>query len=218
MFSQRVSLARSVPFRCACSSILREYSRAMRFRPHSSITRRGASLIEVLVAASIFLAMTSALITMMLSNQRAATKIVNHNDTTTEVLIVYERIRMEMRHSLVINAPDTPHPGSVQYWQVDMPNGVPVLDANGLPTYMHTGLSAPPDVATMYSLNGTLYKDFRGETLPLAQMGVNGTINFDWDPNVQSLWLTGAVGTLDYDVTRNNYLPFKFTMKLTNNI
>ena len=76
----------------------------MSCRPLSTTTRRqrGTTLIEMTVACTIFLAMTTVLFALLLQNRRSAQKVSSHTDTSAQMMLVFERVRAEMRTGRII--------------------------------------------------------------------------------------------------------------------
>ena len=189
----------------------------MNWRPHFITTRQrpaaGTSLIEVLVACTIFLGMSTVLLSLLTQNTRASQKISNHSDTSSQMMMVYEKVRSELRHGRIIGAAG----GSLQYWICRVVSGTPQLTGQGSPDWL-PGLPANPDVAAMSVRQGALWRDFEGQAQLLAQIGPDGTVNFTWDGATHKLELSGAVGQKDaYEAVRNNYQTFSFEIFMSNN-
>ena len=182
-----------------------------------STTTSGTTLIELSVVATIFLGITTVLVTLMLQNQRASTKVSNHTDTTAQLLLVFEKIRNEVRHSRIIGT-DTATSG-LKYWVYKAVNGIPQVTAAGSPDWL-PGYPANPDVALLYSKpsKDALWRDFQGKGQRLAPMGLDGNLKFVWDAGNHTLTLIGGVGQKDaFDATRHNYQAFNYNVYLSNN-
>lgn len=187
----------------------------MSCRPPSTTTRRqrGTTLIEMTVACTIFLAMTTVLFALLLQNRRASQKVSSHTDTSAQMMLVFERVRAEMRTGRIIGLSNT---GALRYWRCRMVNGVPVLTATGKPDWM-PGAPLDPDVAELSVQNGFLVRQFQGIRQTLAPVGKDGQLQFTWNAGINTLGLNGAVGQKDaYDPVRNNYQTFVYDIYLTN--
>ncbi len=167
-----------------------------------------------MVTAAIFMGMTTVVLVLMLQNQRASEKISSRTDATSEVLLVFEKVRLEMRSGRVVGVDPS---GRLQYWILRRTNAGPQLTPRGLADWL-PGDPADPDVATMYVNRGVLWKSFQGTTSPLAPVGPNGQIVFNWSPGLRTLTLSGELGQKDqFKVTRDSLQKFHFEIYLTNN-
>ncbi|MCE7873067.1 hypothetical protein DYH09_22180 [bacterium CPR1] len=167
-----------------------------------------------MVTVGIFMGMTTVVLALMLQNQRASEKISSRTDATSEVLIVFEKVRQEMRSGRVVGVDPG---GRLQYWILRRTNAGPQLTPQGLADWL-PGFPADPDVATMFVNTGMLWKSFQGTTSRLAPVGPDGQIVFNWSPGLRTLTLTGDLGQKDpFNATRNSMQKFHLEIYLTNN-
>ncbi|MFN8612730.1 MAG: hypothetical protein U0931_34655 [Vulcanimicrobiota bacterium] len=178
------------------------------------ITRRqGLSLLEMTVACSMFLAMVTVLFGLLTQNRRASVKASGHTDTTTEAMLVVERMRTELRTSRVVGV--SPQ-GALLYWRARLQDGLPLLDAQGRIDWL-PGAPADPDVAELIAARGFLRRTFQGTRQNLASLGPGGHLQFGWNAALSNLTLYGELGTADpQDPTRNNLQPFVYQLYLSN--
>ncbi len=169
-----------------------------------------------MVTAAIFMGMTTVVFALLFQNQRASEKVFSRTDATSEALLVFEKVRMEMRSGRVVGVDPS---GRLQYWILRRLNGTgePQLTPKGLADWL-PGDPADPDVATMYVNGGMLWKSFQGTTSRLAPVGRDGQITFNWSPGLRTLTLSGEVGHKDpFKVTRDSMQKFYYEIYLTNN-
>lgn len=182
-------------------------------RQSTTTKSRGTTLIELMVACSIFLGMVSVLFALLLQNRRASQKASSHTDLTAQMMLVFEKVRNEMRGGRIIGLNAQ---GELLYWRCNMVDGVPQLTAQGKPDWL-PGAPADPAVAELGVQNGILVREFQGIRQPLAPMGKDGHLQFTWNPGVNTLGLQGGVGQKDaHDTVRNNYSTFVYEVYLTN--
>ncbi|MCA9794389.1 MAG: hypothetical protein KC910_21425 [Candidatus Eremiobacteraeota bacterium] len=168
----------------------------------------------MLVASTLFLGMATVMALLMRQNQMASQKAVGHTDVTGQMMMVFERIRGEMRAARVIGVNPS---GGLEYWVARRDNGIPQFSPDGFPDWL-PGAPADPDVALMHIVNGTLVRDFQGNRQPLARVGPDGAILFAWDQGNQTLMVVGAVGEKNsHRVQDNNYQSFRYFIHTGNN-
>ena len=186
----------------------------MSSRPLSTTTkRRGTTLIELSVACTLFLGMTTVLFALLLQNRQASQKVSNHSDTSAAAMLVFEKVRSEMRAGRIVGL--SPQ-GALLYWRCRTIDGVPQLNAQGKPDWL-PGAPADPDVAELYVDHGILWRNFEGLKQHLAPVGKDGQLQFTWNPSTHTLTLAGAVGEKDaYSAVRNNYQSFIYQVYLMN--
>lgn len=189
----------------------------MRSRPPSTITERGTSLIEVLVSSGIFISMSMVMFMLVLQNQRASTKATNQNDSTATLMLVFEKVRNEIRHARVIGA--DPVTKGLRYWLCRTnASGMPVLTPEGLPDWL-PGAPAEPSVCHLYKTSSDLlWREYQGGGQPLAPMGKDAQLRFTWRPENRTVSMVGSIGSKDpYDGSRSNFMPFAYEIYLQNN-
>ncbi len=186
----------------------------MCWKPPSITTRKGSTLVEVLVASTLFVAMAAVMALLMRQNQMASQKIIGQSDTTAAMMMVFERIRSELRGARVVGVNAA---GGLEYWISRKVDGVVQITPEGLPDWI-PGAPADPDVALIQVDNGILVRDFQGDRQPLVNMGPDGAIVFVWDVGHHTLMIVGAVGEKhDYRVEKNNYQSFRYYLQVGNN-
>lgn len=174
-----------------------------------STTTKGTTLVEVSITSTIFLGMTTVLLALLLQNQRSGDKVMLHTDVTTEMTLVFEKIRNEVRQSRVFG---TDSAGALKYWKLRTVNGIPKLDADGAPDWL-PGAPAAPDVALLRAENHKLVRTFQGQRQVLAQLGKDTSLTFAWNAGDHTLTLSGELGQKDqYSGSRNNVQVFKYNM------
>lgn len=179
-----------------------------------STTTRGSTLVEVLVASTLFVGMAAIMALLMRQNQLASQKVIGKSDTTAAMLMVFERIRTELRGARVVGVNAT---GGLEYWISRKVDGVVQLTPNGFPDWI-PGAPADPDVALLQVDNGILVRDFQGDRQPLVPVGPDGAIVFVWDMGNHTLMVAGAVGEKHgYRVEKNNYETFRYYIQVGNN-
>lgn len=174
----------------------------------------GTTLLEVTVACTLFLGMTSVLLTLLVQNQKTSAKTANHSDTTAELMLLFEKIRREIRSGRVVGVDPQ---GALLYWRWKADtNGVPLLTAQGTPDWM-PGAPADPSVAILGVSDGFLRRNFEGTSQHLAPVGKDGHLTFSWNQGSNTLLLTGGVGQKDPQHAHlNNYRPFIYNIYLSN--
>lgn len=166
------------------------------------------------MASTLFIGMATVMALLMRQNQMASEKAVHHTDVTGQMMMVFERIRGEMRTARVIGV--NPN-GGLEYWVARRQDGLPRFTPEGYPDWL-PGAPADPDVALMHIENGTLVRDFQGQRQPLVTMGRDGAILFAWNQGNQTLMVVGAVGQKSpHRVQDNNYQSFRYFIHTGNN-
>lgn len=190
------------------------FSEVMSSRPPFITTRRrGTTLIELSVACTLFLGMTTVIFALLLQNRHASQKVSGHTDTSAEAMLVFEKVRNEMRCGRIVGL--SPQ-GALLYWRCRTLDGVPQLNAQGKPDWL-PGAPADPDVAELYVDHGILWRNFEGIKQHLAPVGKDGQLQFTWSPSAHTLTLAGGVGEKNaYDAVRNNYQSFIYQVHLMN--
>lgn len=186
----------------------------MRWLRRSTTTRRGLSLIEVVVASAIFLGMTSVIFALFHQNQRASEKVFSNTDAGAQSLLVFEKVRSELRNARVVGVDSG---GRLQYWVLRRVNGVPQVNSSGLADWL-PGQPANPAVALLFSQDGLLWRSFQGQRQPLAPLGDDGSVQFLWNAGLHLVTVSGQVGQTDpHDSTRASLRSFNYTLHLSNN-
>lgn len=166
------------------------------------------------MASAIFLGMTSVIFALFHQNQRASEKVFSNTDAGAQALLVFEKVRAELRNARVVGVDSG---GSLQYWVLRRVKGVPQVNSSGLADWL-PGAPANPDVARLYVDKGVLWKSFQGTQQPLAPVGADGFVQFGWSPGLHLLALSGEVGQVDpHDATKSSVHRFHYTMHLSNN-
>jgi type II secretory pathway pseudopilin PulG len=171
------------------------------------------TLIELIVSMAIFLGLMSMVFALLYQNQRASEKSIGQADASAAVLLVFEKIRAEMRTGRVI-ANDSP--GTLDYWIYERQDGLPIFGGvHGL-VYL-PGPNSDPDVAQLRLENGRLIREFQTKKSFLVPMGQQANISFQWNPGDHTLLVAGVVAD-PYDEPRTATLPreFRFLLSLNN--
>jgi prepilin-type N-terminal cleavage/methylation domain-containing protein len=173
--------------------------------------RRGVSLIETLVACSIFAVLTTAIVMILAQSRQAEQKLDTHSDSTQMGLVVVEKIKQEMRLSRVMGTDGS----RLDYWILRRSNGTLQLTAAGLPDY-EPGAPDPPAVAQLFCSQGALFRQFQGIRQKLAAMGREGAIGFVHNPAQHTLKLHITVGEDAHDKVKSNKIQLHYTVYLNN--
>ena len=185
----------------------------MSFRRRSTTTS-GLTLIELIVSMGIFAGIMALSLLLLNQNQRAAEKSIAQADASATVLILFEKIRAEMRTGRIIgNDP----PEILDYWiHQRNADGTPIFGGPHGLAYL-PGPSSDPDVARLSVDEGRLVRDFQGEQKILAGVGKDGLIQFEWSPGNHLLYVNGQVND-PFEEPRANPQPrpFRFVVSLNN--
>lgn len=167
-----------------------------------------------MVASSIFLGMGLVLLMLLVQNHKASAKNVGHSDATTSLMLFFEKIHNEIRYGRVIGVDKEVR---LNYWRAKLVNDVPALTSGGTPDWL-PGAPADPAVAVLYvNSQGRLWRDFQGKGQPLAYMGKNASLKFEWNAPACTLSLKGTVG--EADASRKEYdnvAEFNYSIHLSN--
>lgn len=167
---------------------------------------------------SIFMGMSLLLAQLLVQNQRASEKISAQSDLTATLMLVFEKVRNELKHSRVIGT--DPDNGGLRYWIVRRDsNGLPLLTAAGLPDWL-PGAPADPAEAELYlqANTGTIWKQFQGHAQPLVPLGDDAELQFSWSPSTQTVALSGVIGQgYAHDAARDNKQTFAYQISMSNN-
>lgn len=176
--------------------------------------RRGFSIPELLVSMVVFMGMMVVILTLLHQNRRAAQKVDSHTDSTAQAMLVFEKVRNEVHKGRVVGIDN----GTLEYWiSRKSTAGVPMANSDGRVDWL-PGEPANPDVARLYAQEGVLWRDFQGVRQPLAPLGPDGDVQFEWNPGFHMLTVIGQVGQTDaYEATRQSLHKFRYQMNLTNN-
>ncbi len=194
--------------------------RLMRLALHSTTTRwshqqRANTLLEVMVASTIFAGLTTILVLLLQQHQRASAKIIANSDVTAESMVLFEKTRAEITRAKVLGV--TPDLQSVSYWVPRSQAGAPVILASGNQDWL-PGDPSPPDIATLsYSRGKGLTRTFQGRTQTLANCSKDTVLNFGYSAGRRLFQLYGYVGTQNsQSAEKNSYQPFFYQLQLTN--
>ena len=180
--------------------------------PRLSTDIRGLTLAEMLVTATLFLAISAAMGAMLFQTQRASEKAVATNDADSKALLLFEKLRAELRRGRVI---DNPLPQELHYWIYETENGVPKFSAPGELVFLSTG--GVPDIAEVTVENGNLVREFQDEKSILTGVGQEGQVSFNWLVGIQALVVEGQVGDAHESRTSlTSVKKFHFIMALSN--
>ena len=162
--------------------------------------------------------MSLVLVALLQQNQRASTQIVGQNDATAQMMLVFEKVRNEVRHSRIIGSDATT--GGLNYWICRTSNGIPqVANSAGQPDWL-PGSPAVPDVALIYFRpgSGLVWRRFQGLETPLAPVGKDGSFQVSWKPETRTVNLVCTVGEKFVgDAARNNFTKFSYNIYVANN-
>lgn len=185
-------------------------------RPSTTINSRvsGLTLIEMMVSVAIFGGLMAIVFVLLHQNQRAAEKSIAQADASSAVLLLFERIRAEMRTGRVIgNDP----PDILEYWVHERAaDGSPVFGGPHGLVYLPGG-GADPDVARLRVEEGRLIRDFQGQQKMLVAVGRDGEINYTWSAGSHMLLVSGQVND-PFEEPRARVEPrkFRFVVSLNN--
>ena len=130
--------------------------------------QRGLTLIEVLVAATLMLALLGVVIGIHLSGQQAHVKAEAKEDSKSQVLVASEKLKNELRHATV----DSAAVGVLTY-------RVPHFDPSGLPRTDASGnIDFLTDPVRVEMVGGALQRVHLGQTTILGHLGPQGTAVF----------------------------------------
>lgn len=181
--------------------------------------RSGVTLVEMLVAVTVFLLLNGAVLAMLHYNQRAAEKATATADANTQALLVFEKIRQELRRGRVVE--QSPDLLTLGYWLYQLDAGQPIFGGpHGL--VFLPGLGQPPDLAEMTAVGagGRLVRRFQGQEETLTRIGRDGEVKFEWEAGLQRLRVQGTVGEKNANnpasAARESVKTFRFTIPLNN--
>lgn len=174
----------------------------------------GLTLIEMLVASTIFMALNGAVLALLHYNQKASEKATANAGASTQVLLVFEKVRLEMRTGRIVDCTDD----VLSYWIYVRDQGLPVPGTPHRLSFLPGG-GAPPDTAelTAVGTNGALVRRFQGRQDLLTNIGPDGEVRFQWTPALQMLRVEGVVGQQGRTTASREALKtFRFTIPLNN--
>jgi prepilin-type N-terminal cleavage/methylation domain-containing protein len=179
--------------------------------PLSTTTRmkrtRGFTLLELVISTSLFLLMSTALLSLFSQSRRATDKAVESTDTTSTMLLLFEHLRNETKGVRIVGTLGD----RLEYWKIRSVGGVPQLTPIKRVDY-EPGYPQAPDPAFLYmNSDGLLLSEFQGKTRRLARAGPGSTLRFIWSAATHTLTLTGEV------VTGENREEFIYTIYVSNN-
>jgi type II secretory pathway pseudopilin PulG len=174
---------------------------------------RGLTLVEMLVTVTLFLAISAAMAAMLHQSQRASEKTVSTSDANSMAVLLYEKLRLELRRTRVV---DNPNPETLNYWIYEKENGLPKFGAPG--ELLFLSLSGDdPDVAELTLEDSNLVRHFQSEKTILANVGPEGEVRFDWLIGIQALVVDGQVGERNESrESLGSVKKFHFTLALSN--
>lgn len=180
----------------------------------STVTKsRGLTLVELMVTVTIFLALAAAMGAMLFQSQRASEKAVSTNDANSQALILFEKLRREIRKGRVIG---NPVPEELHYWIYETENGLPKFGSDGALEFISE--SGPdPDTAVMKVEDGNLVRSFQNDPAILSSVGRDGEVNFEWLVGIQAIRVRGQVGELNPSrASLSSVKEFHFMVALSN--
>lgn len=160
----------------------------MSFRPRSTTTK-GLTLIELLVSMSVFLGLMAMVFALLSQNRQASQKAIGQADVSASVLLVFEKIRQEVRSGRVVGSSN---PSELEYWVYDRDTLLPKFGGPHGLIYL-PGPNSDPDVAVLGLDEGRLVRTFQGQQKMFVSLGKNGEISFDWNPGLHTLIVAGIV-------------------------
>ena len=175
--------------------------------------RAGLTLTELLVCMTLFIGISLAMISLLMQNQKISEKNVANTDSSAKSLLLFERVRQEVRSGRVVGNPST---SELQYWIYKKVNGAPEFGGPHRLSFL-PGAGSDPDLARLSTLKGSLIREFQGKSSNLANVGADGRLEFDWKPGAQILRLTGQVGDKnDEHQEKSSVRKFFFVISLNN--
>lgn len=185
----------------------------MNSRPRSmGIEVRGLTLVEMLVTATLFLAISAATGAMLFQTQRASEKSVATNDANSKALLLFEKLRLELRNGRVV---DNPLPEKLHYWIYQKKDGVPKFKAPGKLEFLSES-GTDPDIAEVSGEGENLVRTFQGKKRILASLGKDGEVRFRWLVGLQALVVEGKVGETHSKNSISSEKEFHFILALSN--
>jgi type II secretory pathway pseudopilin PulG len=174
----------------------------------------GLTLLEMLIATTIFMGLNGAVLALLHYNQKASEKATANADAGTQVLVLFEKLRLELRTGRIVECSED----TLGYWIYQRDTGLPVFGVPHRLAFLPGG-GAPPDLAelTAVGMNGNLTRRFQGREEPLARVGQDGEVRFLWTPALQMLRVEGSVGERGRtQASRETLKEFRFTVPLNN--
>lgn len=173
----------------------------------STTTRNGFTLLEVVISTSLFLLMSTALLSLFSQSQRATDKAVESTDTTSTLLLIFEKLRQEIKGVRIVDSTGD----KLEYWMIRTIDGMPQLTPLKRVDY-EPGYPDVPHSAFLYlNSDGLLLSDYQGKTKRLANAGPGSSLNFNWNAATHTLILNGEVGMGEMKE------DFIYTMYVSNN-
>ncbi len=140
--------------------------------------RRGATLVETLVACAVFIGLTVLVVSIQIAGKSAGRRSDLGSEVYRSAMQAADRLRGEFRGARVEQI-DLPSQASITYWLPRVVSGVMQVLPTGEPDWL-PGDPAPPDRAVIsLAADGWLQRDFEGSVRRLANLGSTGTIWFD---------------------------------------
>lgn len=175
-------------------------------RPFTT-TKAGFTLLEVVISTSLFLLMSTALLSLFSQSRKATDKAVESTDTTSTLLLIFEKIRNEIKGVRIVDG----NGEKLEYWKIRAVDGVPQLTPLKRVDY-EPGYPQVPYSAFLYlDSKGLLLSDYQGSTRRLANAGPGSSLNFSWSAATHTLTLIGEVGAGERKE------DFIYTMYVSNN-
>lgn len=173
----------------------------------------GLSLPELLVSMAVFMGMSLVMMGLLFQNQRASEKIVAQSDSSTLSLVLFEKVRQEIRTGRVVGNPDT---SVLEYWIYKQAGGLPEFGSPHRLVFLPSA-GVDPDVARLTVESERLVKNFQGRTSILSDVGPDGQVEFQWIPGSQLVRLYGQVGERNpQHVSKASVRKFQFILSLNN--
>ncbi len=151
----------------------------------------------------------------MAYNQRASEKASANTDASAQVLLLFEKLRSELRRGRIVECSDS----TLGYWIYDQENGLPQLGSGGHRLAFLPRGQAEPDLAelTAEGTEGRLIRRFQNREDTLLKMGRDSHVKFSWSQNLQILRVEGQVGEKhESRVSLSSEKNFIFTVPLNN--
>jgi prepilin-type N-terminal cleavage/methylation domain-containing protein len=186
----------------------------MSFRqPSTIISKNGMTLIELMVSVAIFLSLMGMVLGLLHQNQSASEKSISQADASASALLVFEKVRQEIRNGRVVG---NELPGVLDYWIYQRSGTAPVFGGlHGL-VYL-PGPDADPDVAQLKLEDGRLIREFQGVKKMFVPLGEDGDIVFNWDQGSHLVLISGQISDpFDEPQSKSPPRKFKFLLSLNN--
>lgn len=148
-------------------------------------------------------------------NQRASEKAAANTDTSAQVLLLFEKLRSELRRGRIVECSES----TLGYWIYDQENGLPQSGPGPHRLAFLPRGEVEPALAeiTAQDTEGRLVRRFEGREDTLLKMGRDSLVKFSWTQSLQILRVEGSVGEKNESRTSlSSEKKFLFTVPLNN--